>query len=145
MGAYLSTTYRRALESFGAETQDFKITDNISSFVEWLHSELKLLPDTMSKFGDYGATTCSEMLVHLLEQQGCEHFKAFGSRSFEFPSSEDVPAPSKTVDLIMKIILHNFWAKSGREHSRKKAVDRLARVRPFDLFQLLFSVECSLL
>jgi hypothetical protein len=50
-GAYLATAYRRALESFGAEAQDFKITDNISSFVEWLHSELKLLPDTMRKSG----------------------------------------------------------------------------------------------
>jgi hypothetical protein len=119
-GAYLATAYRRALESFGAKTQDFKITDNISSFVEWLHSELKLLPDTMSKVGDYGAATCSKMLLHLLEQQGCEHFKAFGSWSFEFPSSEDVPAPSKAVDLITKIILRNFWAKSGREHSRKR-------------------------
>jgi chromosome segregation ATPase len=48
-GAYLATAYRRALESFGAETQNFKITDNISSFMEWLHNELKLLPDTMSK------------------------------------------------------------------------------------------------
>jgi hypothetical protein len=28
-GAYLATEYRRALESFGAEAQDFKITDNI--------------------------------------------------------------------------------------------------------------------
>jgi hypothetical protein len=88
--------------------------------VEWLHSELKLLPDTMSKVGDYGAATYSEMLLHLLEQQGCEHFKAFRSWSFEFPSSEDVPAPSKVVDLITKIILRNFWAKSGREHSRKR-------------------------
>jgi hypothetical protein len=78
-----------------------------------LHNELKVLPDTMSKVGDYGAATCSEMLLHLLEQQGYEHFKAFGSQSFEFPSSEDVPAPSKTVDLITKIILRNFWAKSG--------------------------------
>jgi hypothetical protein len=93
MGAYLATAYRRALESFGAEIQDFKITDNISSFVECLHSELKLLSDTMSKVGDYGAATCSQMLLHLLEQQDCEHFKAFGSRNFEFPSSEDVPAP----------------------------------------------------
>jgi hypothetical protein len=76
MGAYLAMAYRRALESFGAETQDFKINDNISSFVEWLHSELKLLHDTMSKVGDYGAATCSEMLLHLLEQQGCDHFKA---------------------------------------------------------------------
>jgi DNA repair exonuclease SbcCD ATPase subunit len=67
-GAYLATAYRRALESFGAEAQDFKITDNISSFVEWLHSELKLLPDTMSKIGDYGAATYSEMLLHLLER-----------------------------------------------------------------------------
>jgi DNA repair exonuclease SbcCD ATPase subunit len=78
-GAYLATEYRRALESFGAEAQDFKITDNISSFVEWLHRELKLLPDTMSKIGDYGAGTCSEMLLYLLEQQGCDHFRAFGS------------------------------------------------------------------
>jgi hypothetical protein len=53
-GAYLATEYRRALESIGAEAQDFKITDNISSFVEWLHSELKLLPDTMSKLGIMG-------------------------------------------------------------------------------------------
>jgi hypothetical protein len=79
-GAYLATTYRRALESFSAETQDFKITNNILSFVEWLHSELKLLPNTMSKVGDYGAATCSEMLLHFLEQQGSEHFKAIGSR-----------------------------------------------------------------
>jgi hypothetical protein len=47
-----------------------------------------------------------------------------------------VPAPSKTVDLITKIILRNFWAKSGRAHSRKKVVDRITRVRPFDLLQL---------
>jgi DNA repair exonuclease SbcCD ATPase subunit len=67
-GAYLATQYRQALESFGAEAQDFKITDNISSFVEWLHSELKLLPDTMSKIGDYGAATYSEMLLYLLER-----------------------------------------------------------------------------
>jgi chromosome segregation ATPase len=67
-GAYLATEYRRALESFGAEAQDFKIIDNISSFVEWLHSKLKLLPDTMSKIGDYGAATCSEMLLYLLER-----------------------------------------------------------------------------
>jgi hypothetical protein len=104
--------------------------------VEWLHSELKLLPDTMSKVGDYGAATCSEMLLHLLEQQGCDHFKAFGSRSFEFTMPEDVLAPSKTVHLITKIILRNFWAKSGRAHSRKKVVDRLARIRRFDLLQL---------
>jgi hypothetical protein len=107
-GVYLATEYRRALESFGAEAQDFKITDNISSFVEWLHSELKLLPDTMSKIGDYGAATCSEMLLNLLERQGCDHFKAFGSRGFAFPSPDDAPAPSKTVDLINKIILRNF-------------------------------------
>jgi hypothetical protein len=94
-GAYLATEYRRALESFGAEAQDFKITDNISSFVEWLHSELKLLPDTMSKIGDYGAATCSEMLLSLLERQGYDHFKAFGSRGFAFPSPDDAPAPTK--------------------------------------------------
>jgi hypothetical protein len=132
-GAYLATEYRRALESFGAEAQNFKITNNILSFVVWLHSELKLLPDTMSQIGDYGAVTCSEMLLYLLEQQGCDHFRAFGSRGFVFPSPDDVPSPSKTVELIKKIILHNFWAKSGRAHSRKKVVDRLAEVSLFSL------------
>jgi hypothetical protein len=132
-GAYLATQYRRALESFGAEAQDFKITDNISSFVEWLHSELKLLPDTMSKIGDYGAATYSEMLLYLLERQGCDHFKAFGSRSFVFPSPDEVPAPSKAVELINKIILRNLWAKSGRAHARKKVVDHLAKVGLFGL------------
>jgi hypothetical protein len=130
----LATAYRRALESFGAETQVFKITDNISSFVQWLHSELKLLPDTMSKVGDYGATTCSETLLHLLEQQGCEHFRAFGSRSFGFPTAEEMPAQSKNVDQITKIILCNFWARSGREHARKKVVDRLTKVMSFGLY-----------
>jgi hypothetical protein len=68
------------------QAQDFKITDNILSFVEWLHSELKLLPETMSKIGDYGAATCSEMLLHLLGQQGSDHFRAFGSRgSYSLP------------------------------------------------------------
>jgi hypothetical protein len=54
----------------------------------------------MSKVGDYGAATCSETLLHLLEQQGCEHFRTFGSRSFEFPTAEEMPAPSKTIDQI---------------------------------------------
>jgi hypothetical protein len=135
-GAYLATEYRRALESFGAEAQDFKITDNISSFVEWLHSELKLLPDTMSKIGDYGVATYSEMLLHLLERQGCDHFKNFGSRSFVFSSPDEVPAPRKKVELINKIILRNFWAKSGRAHARKKAVGHLAKVDTFGLLWL---------
>jgi hypothetical protein len=107
-GAHFSTAYRRVLECFGAETQEFKIIDNIGSFVQCLNSELKLLLDTMSKVGDYGAATCSQTILHLLEQQGCKHFKGFGSRRFKFPSSEDMPAPSKTVDLITNIILCNF-------------------------------------
>jgi hypothetical protein len=114
------TEYRRALESFGAEAQDFKITDNISSFVEWLHRELKLLPDTMSKIGDYGAATCSEMLLYLLERQGCDHFKAFGSRSFVFPSPDEVPAPSKTVELINKIIHVTFGLRVGERTLERK-------------------------
>jgi hypothetical protein len=107
-GAHLATAYRRVLEHFGGETQEFKITYNIGSFVQWLNNELKLLLDTMSKVGDYGAVTCSQTILHLLEQQGCEHFITFRSRNFEFPSFEDMPAASKTVDLITKIILHNF-------------------------------------
>jgi hypothetical protein len=105
--------YRRVLERFGAETQEFKITDNNGSYCQWMNNELMLLPDMISKVGDYGAAMCSQMILHLLEEQGCEHFKTFGSRNFEFPSSEDMPTVSKTVDLITKIILHNFWAKSG--------------------------------
>jgi hypothetical protein len=119
-GAHLATTYRRVLEHFAAEAQEFKITDNIGSFVEWLNNELKLFPDTISKVGDYGAVTCSQTMLHLLEQQGCEHFKTFGSRTFEFSSSEDMPAMSKTVDSNTKMILCNFWAKSGREYARKR-------------------------
>jgi hypothetical protein len=41
-------TYRCALESSGAKTQDFKITDNISSFVEWLLSVQKVVPTLTS-------------------------------------------------------------------------------------------------
>jgi hypothetical protein len=129
VGAYLATAYCRLLERFGAEAQEFKIIDYIGSFVEWLNSELKLLPDTILKVGDYGAATCSQTMLHLLEQQGCKHFKTFGSRTFEFPSSEDMPVMSKTVDSITKIILRNFWAKSGREYARKKVVDRLTKIR----------------
>jgi hypothetical protein len=128
-GEHLATTYRRILERFGAETQEFKITDNIESFVEWLNNELKLLPDTISKVGDYGVATCSLTILQLLEQQGCEHFKAFGARGFEFPSPDEMPAPSKTTELITKIILHNFWVKIGREHAQKKAVEHLTKVR----------------
>jgi hypothetical protein len=128
-GAHLDTTYRRVLERFGAEAQEFKITNNIGSYCQWTNSKLKLLPDTISKDGDYGAATCSETILQLLEQQGCEHFKAFGTRGFKFPSLDEMPAPSKTAELITKIILRNFWVKTGREHARKKAVERLTKVR----------------
>jgi DNA repair exonuclease SbcCD ATPase subunit len=73
-GAYLATAYRRALESLGAETQDFKIMDNISSFVEWLHSKLKVLPDTMSKVWDYGG---SDVLPNSTASFGTTRLQAF--------------------------------------------------------------------
>jgi hypothetical protein len=129
-GAHLATAYRHALERYGAETQEFKITYNIASYCLWMNNEFKLLHDTMSNVGAYGAATCSEAIFHLLERQGCEHFKTFGARGFEFPSSEDMPAPSKIVDLITKIVLRNFWMKSGREYARKKVVDCLTKIRP---------------
>jgi hypothetical protein len=77
-------------ERFGAEAQEFKITDNIGSYYQWMTSKLKLLPDTISKVGDYGVTTCSQTILQLLEQKGCEHFKAFGARGFEFPSPDEM-------------------------------------------------------
>jgi hypothetical protein len=85
-----------------------------------MNSELKLLPNTMPKIGDYGAATSSEAIFHLLEERGCEHFKAFGTRGFVFPSSDALPAPSKNVDTITTIVLCNFWVKSGHEHAQKK-------------------------
>jgi hypothetical protein len=59
-GAHLATAYRRVLKCFGAETQEFKITYNIGSFVQWLNNELKLLPDTMSKVGLWGSDVLSK-------------------------------------------------------------------------------------
>jgi hypothetical protein len=102
-----------------------------------MNSELKLLPDTISKVGDYGTATCSQTILQLLEQQGCEHFKAFGARGFEFPSPDEMLAPSKTAKLITKIILRNIWMKIGREHARKKAVEHLTKVR---LLTFLFAL-----
>jgi hypothetical protein len=80
------------LERYGVETQTFRVTDNITSYYSWMNNELKLLPHTMLKIGDYGAVTSSEAIFHLLEVCGCEHFKGFGTRGFEFLSSEDLPA-----------------------------------------------------
>jgi hypothetical protein len=81
-GAYLATAYRHTLERYGAETQEFKITDNIASYCLWMSNELKLLPDTMSKVGDYRVSMCSKAIFHLLERQGCEHFKNFWRSRF---------------------------------------------------------------
>jgi hypothetical protein len=125
----LASAYRRVLERFGAEAQEFKITANIGSYCQLMNSDLKLLPGTISKVGDYGAVMCSQTILQLLEQQGCKHFKAFGACGFEFPSPDEMPAPSKTAKLITNIILRNFWVKIGREHARKKAVEHLTKVR----------------
>jgi hypothetical protein len=73
----------------------------------------------------------------VLEARGCDHFKAFGTRGFDFPSFEEMSAPSKTVDTFTKIVLRKFWAESGREHAWKKAADRLAKVFPFNLTHFL--------
>lgn len=107
-GLHLAQAYCWVLERYGAETQDFKVNDNIATYYLWMNSELKLLPDTMSNIGDYGVVTSSEAIFHLLEERGCEHFKAFGTHGFEFPSSDTMPTPSKTVDAITKIVLRNF-------------------------------------
>jgi hypothetical protein len=93
-----------------------------------MNDELKVLLDTMSKVGDYGAITSSEAIFQLLEVCGCDHFKVFGTRGFEFPSLGEMPATNKTVDTITKIILRKFCSESDREHTRKKAAGRLAKV-----------------
>jgi chaperonin cofactor prefoldin len=138
-GAHLASAYRRVLERFGAEAQEFKITDNIRSYCQWMNSELKLLPDTISKAGDYGVATCSQTIFQLLEKQGCEHFKAFDARGFEFPPPDDMPAPSKTAKLITKIVLRNFLVKSDREHARKKALERLTKVTSLILVSIILA------
>jgi hypothetical protein len=127
-GVHLAHAYRRVLERYGAETQTFRVTDNIASYYTWMNDELKVLQDTMSKVGDYGAATSTEAIPQLLEARGCKHFKAFGTHGFEFPSSGEMPTPSKTIDTITKILLRKFWAESGREHARKKVANRLAKV-----------------
>jgi hypothetical protein len=60
------------------------------------------------------------MLLYLLERQDCDHFKAFGSRGFVFPSPDEVPAPIKTVELINKIILRNFGLKVDERTLERK-------------------------
>jgi tRNA C32,U32 (ribose-2'-O)-methylase TrmJ len=59
LGAHLATAYRRVLERFGAETQEFKITNNIGGFVPWLTNELKLLPDTIEGWRLWGCDMLS--------------------------------------------------------------------------------------
>jgi hypothetical protein len=76
----------------------FRVKDNIVNFYTWMNTELKLLPETMSNVEDYGATIRFEAILHLLEERGCDHFKAFGTHGFEFPSSEDLPAPGKIIN-----------------------------------------------
>jgi hypothetical protein len=66
MGAHLAIAYHHVLERYSAKTKEFKIIDNIGSYCLWMNSELKLLPDTMFKVGDYEAATCSETMFHLL-------------------------------------------------------------------------------
>jgi hypothetical protein len=127
-GMHLAHTFRRVVEQYNTETQTFRVTDNIGSFYTWMNNELKLLSGTMSKVGDYRAAMSIEAILYLLEEHGCDHFKTFSTQGFSFPSSEDLPAPSKMVDTITKIALCNFWAKSGREHAQKEATDRLAKV-----------------
>jgi hypothetical protein len=62
-----------------------------------MNDEPKVLPDTMSKVGDYGAATSTKAIIQLLETHSCDHFKAFGTRGFEFPSSVEMPAPVRAL------------------------------------------------
>jgi hypothetical protein len=50
-----------------------------------------------------------------------------------------MPAPSKIAELITKIILRNFQVKSGREHARKKAVERLTKVTSLILVSIVLA------
>jgi chromosome segregation ATPase len=61
-GVHLAHTYRRVLERYGAETQTFRVTDNIARYYTWMNDELKVLSDSMSKVGDYRAVTSSETI-----------------------------------------------------------------------------------
>jgi hypothetical protein len=53
-----------------------------------------------------------------------------------------MPTARKPVDLITKIVLRNFWAKSGWEYARQKVVDRLTKVRSFVPLSRFWLILC---
>lgn len=135
-GLHLNRQYQDGLNQFAAEPQPFPSTGDTNKFFQWLEDELKFLPGILSKVGDYGAATSVETLLHLMECEGCDHFKKLGSRSYEFLTHSDIPSPSQNVGVVSKIFFKEYWMKSGREGARKKAVDRLAQV--FSILILAF-------
>lgn len=98
---------------------------------------MKFLQGILSKVGVYGAATSVETLLHLMEREGCDHFKKLGSRSYKFPKHSDVAAPSQNVDAASKLYVKEYWMKSGREGASKKASDRLAKVISDSYFNAL--------
>ncbi|CAL5026711.1 unnamed protein product [Urochloa decumbens] len=127
-GLHAYSSCRAALQRFGAEPQEMPREMTRERFFHWLDTEFKMLPGIMDRVGDYAASVCTDALLRLLSDCGCEHLKKLGGRGFVFPSAEGLPAATNVCEAVKKIFLSRFWVAHGREAARKTAHDRLTRV-----------------
>ncbi|CAN6327580.1 unnamed protein product [Urochloa humidicola] len=119
--------YREALQQFGAEPQDVPREMTVDRLFHWLDTEFRMLPETLSRAGDYGASVSSGSLLQMLECLGCEHFMRLGTQNYNFPTAEQLANESATCTKVKNLFLRKFWVRTGRAIAKGQAAERLGK------------------
>lgn len=80
-----------------------------------------------SAFDNSTVLTCESLFV-LLEREGCDVYKSFGSKGFAYPSFVELEQDIEKIQAIKKVFIWRFWKVSRWEAMRAISTARLAMV-----------------
>uniref|UniRef100_A0A0A9A2R4 Uncharacterized protein n=1 Tax=Arundo donax TaxID=35708 RepID=A0A0A9A2R4_ARUDO len=68
-----------------------------------------MLPDIISKVGDFGALMAIESILKMLEKKGFTDFKELGKKSYTYPNRDELRGNSQAVDIVKHRFYQDFW------------------------------------
>uniref|UniRef100_A0A0A9I2B7 Uncharacterized protein n=1 Tax=Arundo donax TaxID=35708 RepID=A0A0A9I2B7_ARUDO len=87
-----------------------------------------MLPDIISKVGDFGASTAVESIPKMLEKKGFTDFNELGKKSYTYPTQDELGDNSQVVEVVKRRFYQDFWIPFGCDIAKKAVADCLAKL-----------------
>jgi hypothetical protein len=126
----LFAEYEKSLNELGVRPAPLPSNLRVTEFMNWIDTELKVLPDVISGVSDFAASFSVESIPKLLHDFDCADLTKFRQKVLQFPgaTSASIIRPNEDVQVIKSKFAREFWLASGKEAAKTIARAKLAQV-----------------